>query len=436
MDDPKPHVVIVGAGFGGLRAAQALRRAPVRVTLIDRRNYHLFQPLLYQVATAGLSPEDIAHPVRAIFRRQRNLSFRMAEVTGVDLGARVLKTSTGDVPYDHLILAPGSTSNFFGLASVEANGLPLKDIEDAVAIRNQVLRTFEMAMQEKDPQQRRAMLTFVVVGGGATGVECAGALSELIRLVLTKDFPALDVKEVRIVLLEAADRLLAAMAEKLREATAEILWHKHVEVRFGAQVSAYDGERVVLKGGEVIPARTLIWAAGVQAAPLVAGLGERGPQGRVRVTETLELEGHPGVYVIGDAAWLNDPEGTPLPMMAPVAEQQADCAARNLVRAVRGEPQRAFRYRNRGSMATIGRNAAVAEVWGFAFSGFFAWLAWILLHIVELIGFRNRLVVLINWAYDYFLYERAVRLIHAREIHTGPPAARRPAHEAGAAAGR
>jgi NADH dehydrogenase len=428
-----PRVAIVGAGFGGLRAARALRRAPLRVVLVDRRNYHLFQPLLYQVATAGLAPEDIAHPVRAIFRRQRNFDFRLAEVTGVDLAGQRLHTSTGELPFDFLILAPGGTSAFFGLDSVEENAFPLKDVEDAVAIRNQVLRMFETAVQEPDADRRRAMLNFVVVGGGPTGVESAGALSELIRLVLTRDFPALNVKEVRVILLEATDRLLGPLPEKLREATAEILWRKHVEVRFGAQVTRFDGERVVLKGGEVIPARTLVWAAGVRAAPLVDLLGaERGPQGRVRVRDTLQLPGHDRVYVIGDAAWLEDPPGSPLPMMAPVAQQQADHAAANVLRALRGEPPLPFRYRNPGTMATIGRNAAVAHVRGFAFSGFFAWVAWLVLHIVLLIGFRNRLLVLINWAWDYFLYDRAVRLIHAREIHTGPAEARRAAHDAAA----
>ncbi len=421
----------MGAGFGGLRAARSLRRAPVRITLVDRRNYHLFQPLLYQVATAGLAPEDIAHPVRAIFRRQRNFDFRLAEVCGADLAGRRLHTSTGDLAWDFLILAPGGTSAFFGLDSVAENGLPLKDIEDAVAIRNQVLRMFETAVQEPDADRRRAMLNFVVVGGGPTGVESAGALSELIRLVLTRDFPGLNVKEVRVILLEATDRLLGAMPDSLSEATAEILWRKHVEVRFGAQVTHFDGERVVLKGGEVIPARTLIWAAGVRASPLVGDLGaERGPQGRVRVRETLQLPAHDRVFVIGDAAYLEDASGAPLPMMAPVAQQQADHVAAGIVRALRGEPAVPFRYKNPGSMATIGRNAAVAHVRGFAFSGFFAWVAWLVLHIVLLIGFRNRLLVLINWAWDYFLYDRAVRLIHAREIHTGPAEARRAAPEA------
>jgi NADH dehydrogenase len=421
-----PHVVIVGAGFGGLRAVRALRRAPVRITLVDRRNYHLFQPLLYQVATAGLAPEDIAHPVRAIFRRQRNFEFRLAEVVGVDLAERRLRTSTGDLAWDFLILAPGSTSAFFGLDTVAENALPLKDIEDAVAIRNQVLRMFETAVQEPDADRRRAMLNFVVVGGGPTGVESAGALSELIRLVLTRDFPNLNVKEVRVILLEATDRLLGALPPKLGEATAEILWRKHVEVRLGALVTHYDGERVVLKGGEVIPARTLIWAAGVQAAPLVEVLeADRGSQGRVRVRETLQLPGHDRVFVVGDGAYLEDPAEGPLPMMAPVAQQEADHAAANLVRMLRGEPLTPFRYHNRGTMATIGRNAAVAYVRGFAFVGFVAWVLWLVLHIVLLIGFRNRLLVLINWAWDYFLYDRAVRLIHAREIHTAPPEVRR-----------
>jgi NADH:ubiquinone reductase (H+-translocating) len=422
-----PHVVVLGAGFGGLRAARALRRAPVRVTLVDRRNYHLFQPLLYQVATAGLSPEDIAHPVRAILRRQKNVAFRLAEVTGFDLPARVLHTSTGPLAYDWLILAPGGASNFFGLESVEQNGLPLKDVEDAVAVRNQVLRMFETAVQEPDADRRRAMLNFVVVGGGPTGVESSGALSELIRLVLTKDFPSLELNDVRVILLEATDRLLGPMPEKLRQVTAKILWRKHVEVRFGAQVERFDGERVVLRGGEVIPARTLIWAAGVRAEPLVEKLGvPLGPQRRVRVAETLQVPGAPNVFVVGDAAYLESAAGEPLPMMAPVAQQQAEQAAKNILRALRGEPMQAFRYKNPGSMATIGRNAAVVHVRGLQISGFFAWVAWLLLHIVLLIGFRNRLLVLINWAWDYFLYDRAVRLIYAREIHTGPAEARRP----------
>jgi len=407
----RPQVVIVGAGFGGLRAARALRGAPVDVLLIDRHNYHLFQPLLYQVATAGLEPEQIAKPVRSILRGQRNFEFRMADVRGVDLGARRLDTDAGPVPYDQLILALGGTTNFFGMAGVAKHGIGLKDIPEAVAIRNTVLSNFEHAVLESDAERRRALLTFLVVGGGPTGVEMAGALSELIRLVLVKDYPRLNIKDVRVLLLEASDHLLGPMPPRLREAAAETLWRKHVEVRFGAAVEDYDGARVRLKGGEVIPARTLIWAAGVRAAALAQDLGlATGRQGRVRVEPTLQVPGHPEVYVVGDLAYLES-GGEPLPMMAPVAIQQADTAAQNVLRTLRGEPLRPFRYRDPGSLATIGRNAAVAYIGGLAFTGFPAWVVWLVVHLVQLIGFRNKLFVLLNWAWDYFFYERGARLI-------------------------
>src|SRR5437667_6846882 len=316
----RPTVVIVGAGFGGLRAARTLRRAPVEVILIDRHNYHLFQPLLYQVATAGLEPEQIAKPVRAILRGQANLEFRLAEVTGVDFAARRVVTDAGPMAYDHLILALGGETNFFGLESVQRNGIGLKDIPEAVAIRNHVLRCFEQAMLEGDPDRRRALLTIVIVGGGPTGVEMAGALSELIRLVLVKDYPRLNIADVRVLLLEATDRLLASLPERLREAAAETLWRKHVEVRFGAAVQDADGARVTLKGGEVIPARTLIWAAGAQAVTLTTQLGlATGRQGRVVVTPMLEAPGHAEVFVIGDAAYL-EPDAAPLPTVAAGAQ--------------------------------------------------------------------------------------------------------------------
>ncbi len=402
----RPVVVIVGAGFGGLRAVRALRRAPVDVVLLDRRNYHLFQPLLYQVATAGLEPEQIARPVRAILRRQRNFEFRMLEVTGLDLAARRLATAGGPVAYDHLIIAVGGETNYFGLASLEQHGYGLKDVPEAIRIRNHVLRQFEQAMLEPTAERRRAKLTFVVVGGGPTGVEMAGALSELIRLVLVKDYPRLDINDVRVLLLEATDRLLAQMPAKLRAAAAETLWRKHVEVRFGAAVTDFDGERVALKGGEVIPARTVIWAAGAKAVALTARLGlPTARQGRVAVEPTLQVPGHPG-----DAAYL-EAGGEPLPMMAPVALQMAETAATNIRRQLAGQPPLAFQYRDPGSLATIGRNAAVAYIRGISFTGFTAWVVWLVVHIIQLIGFRNKLFVLLNWAWDYFLYERAARLI-------------------------
>jgi NADH dehydrogenase len=398
-----PTVVIVGGGFGGLNAARALRRAPVNVVLLDRNNYHLFQPLLYQVATAGLEPEEIARPVRAILRKQKNFDFRMVEVRGVDFAPRRLETSAGPLAYDYLILSHGSETNFFGLDSVMRHGLGLKDIDDAVKIRNRVLASFEQAMLEPDPERRRAKLTFIVVGGGPTGVEMAGALSELIRLVLVKDYPRLNIKDVRILLLEATDKVLATMPERLREAAVSTLWRKWIEVRFNAVVADFDGERVRLKSGEVIPSHTVIWAAGVKPKPLVG-------TGKVRVRPTLQHPEETHVYVIGDVAHFEQ-DGRPLAAVAPVAIQMGRHAALNIANALRGTPLAPFRYRDQGTLATIGRNAAVCDVYGIKARGFPAWVLWLGIHIVQLIGFRNKLFVLINWAWDYFFYERAARLI-------------------------
>ena len=408
---PPPTVVIVGGGFGGLNAARALRRVPVNVVLLDRNNYHLFQPLLYQVATAGLEPEEIARPVRAILRGQKNFDFQLVDVRGVDFAQRRLDTSAGPIAYDYLVLSHGSETNYFGLESMRQHGLGLKDIPDAVNIRNHVLTCFERAMLEPDPERRRAKLTFVVVGGGPTGVEMAGALSELIRLVLVKDYPRLNIKDVRILLLEATDKILAAMPERLREAAVKTLWRKWIEVRFNAVVADVDGERVRLKSGEVIPAHTVIWAAGVKAAPLNGTLGvPPSRQGRIPVEPTLQLQGHPEVYLIGDAAYIEQDEA-PLPMVAPVAIQMGRHAALNIRNMVRGKPLVPFRYRDQGTLATIGRNAAVCNVYGVQARGFPAWVMWLGIHIVQLIGFRNKLFVLLNWAWDYFFYERAARLI-------------------------
>jgi NADH:ubiquinone reductase (H+-translocating) len=407
-----PHVVIVGAGFGGLETAQRLAHTPVQITLIDRHNYHLFQPLLYQIAIAGLVPSQIAYPLRTIFRRQKNLTFQMGEVTSIDFEARYVRTNGSVIAYDYLVLAVGGQTNFFGLSSVEANGFQLKSIEDATGTRNHLLRMFERASREVDPDKRKAYLTFVVIGGGPTGVETAGALAELITHVMTKDYPQMDLKESRVLLVEATDTVMPAYPDELRKATIDLLRSKNVEVLLNARLTDYNGQRVALADGNQIDAHTLIWTAGVRAAELVDGLGiQQAAAGRVRVEPTLQLPQHPEVFVIGDAAYVEDAGGQPLPMLATVAQQQAKMAARNLQKILKGKNPEPFHYKDPGLLATIGRNAAVARIWGLSFSGFIAWVIWVVLHIYRLIGFRNRLVVLINWAWDYFFYDNQVRLI-------------------------
>ncbi len=406
-----PHIVIIGAGFGGLHAARMLAGKNVRVTLIDKRNYHLFQPLLYQVATAGISPHEIAYPVRAIFQRRKNFNFLMSRVSEVDFERKVVQTGHGEVAYDQLIIAAGASVNFFGNESLERNALPLKDVADAVAVRNHILRMFELAALEPDLRKRQALLTFVAVGGGPTGVETAGALSELIRLVLKKDYRHINVENVRVILMEAGTGVLIGFPEPLRAAARQALERKKVEVRVEAKVTNYDGEKLTLEGGEIIPTQTVLWSAGVRAASLMSRLGlEQASQGRVKVLPTLQLPQQPNVFVIGDAAYLEE-NGKPLPMVAPVATQQGEHAAQNILAAIQQKPLKPFKYNDLGSMATIGRNAAVAYAFGIQFRGFPAWVVWLVVHLIGLIGFRNRLVVLINWAWDYFFYDRAVRLI-------------------------
>lgn len=407
-----PHVVIVGAGFGGLEAAQRLKHAPVRITLIDRHNYHLFQPLLYQIAIAGLVPSQIAYPLRTIFRRQKNLTFQMGEVTSIDFEACYVRTNGSVIAYDYLVLAAGGQTNFFGLNAVEENGFQLKSIEDATGTRNHLLRMFEQASREVDPEKRRALLTFVVVGGGPTGVETAGALAELITHVMTKDYPEMNLKESRVLLLEAIDTVMPAYPDELRKSTIDLLRSKNVEIMLNARLTDYNGQRITLADGTHIDAYTLIWTAGVRAAELVDRLGvQQAAAGRVRVEPTLQLPQHPEVFVIGDAAYVEDEKGQSLPMLATVAQQQAKAAAKNIQRILKGKNPEPFHYKDPGLLATIGRNAAVARIWGLSFSGFIAWAIWVVLHIYRLIGFRNRLVVLINWAWDYFFYDNQVRLI-------------------------
>ncbi|HUE99809.1 MAG TPA: NAD(P)/FAD-dependent oxidoreductase [Anaerolineales bacterium] len=407
-----PQVVIVGAGFGGLEAAQRLANVPVQITLIDRQNYHLFQPLLYQIAIAGLVPSQIAYPLRTIFRRQKNLTFQMGEVTSIDFDARYIRTNGSVIAYDTLVLAIGGQTNFFGLKGVEENGFQLKSIESATGTRNHLLRMFEQASREVDPARRKALLTFVVVGGGPTGVETAGALAELITHVMTKDYPQMDLRESRVLLLEATGSVMAAYPDELRQATRKLLQNKNVEILLNTRLTDYNGRSLTLADGGHIDAYTVIWTAGVRAAELTDRLRvEQATAGRVRVEPTLQLPRRPEVFVIGDAAYVEDAQGQPLPMLATVAQQQAKAAARNIQKVLKGENPELFQYKDPGLLATIGRNAAVARIWGLSFSGFIAWVIWVVLHIYRLIGFRNRLVVLINWAWDYFFYDNQVRLI-------------------------
>lgn len=419
MDYDGPRVVIVGAGFGGLRVARSLRGTRLRVLLLDRHNYHLFQPLLYQVATAGLEPEQIAKSVRSVLGPSDNVQFRMAEVTAIDLSSRHVITAGGSIPYDYLVVAAGTEPDFFGMASVQSNGFALKDLADAAAIRNHVLTCFEEAAAESDESRRRALLTLVVVGGGPTGVEMVGAFSELVSVLLRKDYREIRADEVKVILLEARGQLLGDIPLSLSHAAEAILRRKGVCVRLGTMVRDYDGSCVTLANGETVPARTLIWAAGVRATGLTARLGKStGPMGRAAVTSTLQLPGHPEVFVVGDAALLWE-QGRPLPMMAPVAVQMADTAATNIRKLTQGSEPVPFRYEDPGSLATIGRNAAVANVGGLRFRGFLAWMVWLVVHLVNLIGFRNRILVLINWAWDYLFYDRGVRII-TQEGRTSP----------------
>jgi NADH dehydrogenase len=410
----RKRVVIVGMGFGGVRAARTLAGSNLDVLLIDRNNYHLFQPLLYQVASAGLEQESIAYSIRAMTRTWPNIRFQLSEVNGIDLDQRRIQTNAGEVSYDYLVLGAGSATNFFGLATVQQHAFDLKALADAEVLRNQILYCFEQAVTEPDPARKRSLMTFVIVGGGPTGVEFAGALIELVNYVLAKDYPELGTHLARVVLVEATDRLLASMPEKLGMYTLQKLRSMSVEVLLNAQVTDADGERVVLHDGAVIPAHTLVWAAGVKAAPLAATLQTaHAGGGRIPVQPDLSLPEHPEVFVIGDMAWLEQ-DSKVLPMIAPVAMQMGIYAGRAILAREAGTTLPPFSYRDKGSMATIGRNTAVAAAFGMSLKGYPAWLAWLLLHIYYLIGFRNRIVVLLNWVWYYWYHERQVRLI------TGP----------------
>ena len=419
----RPRVVILGAGFGGLWAARALAKSPVEVVLVDRNNYHAFLPLLYQVAAAELEPEDIAYPVRSILRAFRRARFMLAEVREIDFTGRLVKASGRSIPYDFLVLATGSVSHFFGVPGAGEHAFPLKTVDHGIVLRNHILGCFERAVNEPSTERRRQAVTFVIVGGGPTGVEFAGALAELIRGPLVKDLPSLDFREVRVLLLEARENLLPGLPDRLRAYTQERLGRMGVEVRLRAVVTEITPHAVHLKDGTALPTETVAWTAGVRGDPAAQSWGlPTARDGRVRVLPTLQVPGFPEVYVVGDLAYIEE-NGRPLPMVAPVAIQQGAAAARNIVRQAGGSDPSPFHYRDPGTMVTIGRNAAVTCLGRHCFSGFPAWLVWLSVHIFKLIGFRNRLLVLINWAWDYLLYERAVRLILPQQAGPGsrPP---------------
>lgn len=408
--DTRPHVVILGGGFGGLYAAMKLRRAPVRVTVVDRHNHHLFQPLLYQVATATLSPSDIASPLRGIVG-QYGISVLLAEATGIDVQGKRVLLADGELSYDFLIVATGATHSYFGHDEWARHAPGLKTIEDAVEIRRQVLLAFELAEREPDPARRRELLTFVIIGGGATGVELAGALSEISHHALVRDFQNIDPSQARILLVEGVNHVLPTYPEKLSLRARESLQRLGVEVRTGVRVTQID-ETGVYIGQEHIPARTKLWAAGVAASPVARSLGvELDRAGRVPVTPELTLPGRKDVFVVGDLALFQE-KGQPVPGVAPAAMQEGKHAARNILHQLKNEPMEPFSYWDRGMFSVIGRGSAVGiALERFRMSGYLAWLAWLFIHILFLIGFRSKVAVLVNWAYSYLAFRRSARII-------------------------
>ena len=415
----KPRIVVIGAGFGGLWAARILARGDVDVLVVDRNNYHTFLALLYQVAAAELEAEDIAYPVRSIFWKLPNIDFVLAHARRINLQTRVIETDGEAIPYDYLILATGSIPYSFGMPGVEENAYFLKTLEEAVTLKNHIICCFEAAAREKNEAKRESLLTFVIVGGGATGVEYAGALSELIHGPLVKDYRSVDFQSVRIILLEAADGLVANMPQSVRIYTLEKLRKMGVDVRLQAKVGEVTPDAVLLSGQDNISTRTVVWTAGVKGEPLAELSGiTTGRDGRVPVRNTLQVPDHPEIYVIGDLASIKDKTQV-LPMVAQVAIQSGITAAQNVLRQIAGQALDPFRYHDRGSMITIGRKSAGVAIGSRTYTGFIAWFLWLVIHLFNLIGFRNRMMVLINWAWDYLLYERAVRFVFPSEMPSG-----------------
>jgi NADH dehydrogenase len=410
MASPEKHVVIIGGGFGGIAAARALKRAPVRVTMVDRRNHHLFQPLLYQVATAALNPSDIASPIRRILRRQRNASVILGDVTSIDTTKKIVQLADGEVGYDYLIVAAGATHSYLGHEEWQGAAPGLKTLEDAVEIRRRVLVAYEAAEREIDADECATWMTFVIIGAGPTGVEMAGALAEISRRVLERDFRRIDPGRARIILIEAGPRVLPAMSPESSKSARRQLERLGVEVITDSPVTAVD-DRGVTHGGIRTNTRTVIWAAGVAATTLGASLGaELDRAGRVIVNQDLSVKGADGVFVIGDLASIKS-DGKPVPGLSPAAMQEGRHAAKNIMRIIRGEPTLPFRYWDKGTLATIGKAAAVGDIGRLHLSGLIAWLMWLFVHIFFLIGFRNRFIVIVEWAWTYIRNDRGARLI-------------------------
>lgn len=423
--DQKPHIVIIGGGFGGLKAAHNLKNANVRISLLDRTNHHLFQPLLYQVAMAGLSPAEIAAPLRSVLRNQQNTNIILDEVISIDLKTRTVTMSNGHLQYDYLVLATGVQNSYYGNNQWAKYAIGLKDLDDALEIRRRVLVAFEEAERETDQTRIAQLLTFVVIGGGPTGVELAGTLAELARYVLKQDFRTINPASTRVILLERGLRVLSSFPENLSIKAAEQLKSLGVIIQSGdeAGVTNITAEGVHL-GDNFIPAATVLWAAGVQSNTITKTLGvPLDRAGRVIIEPDLSIPGYPEAFVIGDAACFTHQTGQPLPGVAPVAMQQGVTVAKTILNTIEGRPRIKFHYVDKGSMATIGRSAAVAYLGKLQFSGFLAWIMWMGVHILFLIGFHNRFIVFFQWIWSYFTYKRGARLITGHRLHAGSPAA-------------
>lgn len=427
MNNGRPRVVIIGAGFGGLFAARTLAKHAVDVLLIDRNNFHTFTPLLYQVATCGLEASEIAYPIRSIFRKNGNVQFMLGNVETIDHNEQTVRVRTNgttrDEAYDYLIVAAGSVTNYFGNTSIEQFSFEIKSLQTSLVLRNHILELFEKAAWTEDEDERAAMLTLVVVGGGPTGLETAGALYELYSYVLRNEFHGSNQMQPKVILVEATDTILRPYPESLQHAALKQLRSLGVEVRLGEMVDTIGKDFVQLKDGETIRTRTLVWAAGVKASPLAEMLDvelQRG--GRVPIHETTQVIDRENVYAVGDMTYLENPKnGQPYPQLIPVAQQQGKVAANNIIRRIKQQEEKPFKYKDKGIMATIGRSRAVA--WPFytvKLTGFLAWFTWLTLHLLWLLGFRNRLNVLVNWIWNYITYDRSVRVIFDRPLHTNP----------------